>query len=107
MRRLRALALPLLVLPLVLPTTRASAQDDPVVRLTLLSQTRWNSQPWDPALAETNGRTLDLRFRAENLSDQELDQLSIGVTLYGRVISRTAFEQSLTADPSVVLDAET
>jgi hypothetical protein len=29
------------------------------------------------------------------------------VTLYGRITSRTAFEASLTSDPSVVLDAET
>jgi len=102
MRRLRAFALALLALPLVVPATPASAQDEPVVRLTLLSQTPWNS-----IFDETHGRTLDLRFRAENLSGEELDRLSIGVTLYGRLISRTAFEQSLTADPSVILDAET
>src|SRR5688572_18782900 len=99
MRRLRSLALALLALPLVLPTTPASAQDEPSVRLTLLSQTPWNSVPWQESFAETNGRTLRLRFRAENLSDEDLDRLSIGVTLYGRIVSRTAFEQSLTTDP--------
>jgi hypothetical protein len=114
MRRLRALALILLAFPLVVPAPEAHAQDEPSVRLTLLSQTPWNS-PCDGSTAsamcerfgDANGRTLELRFRAENLSDEDVDRLSIGVTLYGRITSRTAFEQSLTTDPSVVLDAET
>jgi hypothetical protein len=114
MRRLRALALIFLAFPLVMPTLPAHAQDEPSVRLTLLSQTPWNS-PCDGTtssamcrrLGDANGRTLELRFRAENVSDDDLDRLSIGVTLYGRITSRTAYEESLTTDPSVVLDAET
>ena len=84
------------------PLETAWAQDVPAVRLTLLSQTPWNS-----SFEGGNGRLLLLRFRAENLSDAPIDDLSIGVTLYGRLISRTAFEQSLTADAGIALQAET
>jgi hypothetical protein len=87
---------------LALPGPPASAQDTDVARLTLLSQTPWNST-FDPE----NGRELVLRFRAENLGATALDELSIGVTLYGRASSRTAFEQSLETDPALALDVET
>ncbi|MGH2591486.1 MAG: hypothetical protein ACRDGW_11915, partial [Actinomycetota bacterium] len=87
---------------LALPGPPASAQDADVARLTLLSQTPWNST-FDPE----NGRELVLAFRAENLGATALDDLSIGVTLYGRVSSRTAFEQSLLSDPALALDVET
>jgi hypothetical protein len=87
---------------LALPGPPASAQDAAAVRLTLLSQTPWNSA-FDPE----NGRELVLRFRAENLGATALDELSIGVTLYGRASSRTAFEQSLVSDPSLALEVET
>jgi hypothetical protein len=71
------------------------------VALTLLSQTPWNSS-YDPE----HGRDLVVRFRAENESDVPIEDLSIGVAVYGRVISRSAFEASLTADPLVVIDAD-
>lgn len=87
---------------LALPGPAASAQDATALRLTLLLQTPWNST-FDPE----NGRELVLRFRAENLGTTALDELSIGVTLYGRVISRTAFEQSLLSDPALALEVET
>jgi hypothetical protein len=86
---------------LALPGPPASAQDTDVV-LTLLSQTPWNST-FDPE----NGRELVLRFRAENLGATPLDELSIGVTLYGRASSRTAFEESLESDPALALEVET
>jgi hypothetical protein len=87
-----------------LPST-ASAQDalgEPAVRLTLLSQTPWNSS-FDPERT----RELALRFRADNLGTEPIDEISIGVTLYARVLSRTGYQSSLVTDPSIVIEAET
>ncbi len=105
---MRRLGLPLLVLLAVLTLSvgRLSAQEPTpqpttapaTVRLTLLAQTPWNS-PSD--------RELLVRVRAENLGPTPIDELSIGVTLYGRVITRTEYESSLVADPSFILTAET
>jgi len=97
MRRLAPL-LSLVLLLIAAPGPSASAQEPTPVRLTLLSQTSWNS---------TSQRVVDLRFRAENLGDVPLPDLSIGVTLYSRVLTRSAYEQSLVSDPFVVIDAET
>jgi hypothetical protein len=101
---MRRLVLPLLALLGVLsgPVPSATAQEPAVVRLTLLSQTPWNS-----SFDAENGRELVVRFRAENLSAIPIDELSIGVTLYERVLSRTAYEESLLADPAIALDVET
>ncbi|MGE5460849.1 MAG: hypothetical protein ACM3WR_09535, partial [Solirubrobacterales bacterium] len=106
MRRLAALV-PVLVL-LALSTPSASAQtpspfpspDGGDVRLRLLEQTPWNG-PERPML--------DLRFRATNEGATPLGRLTIGVVLFGRVLSRSAYEQSLLADPipAVVVEAET
>ncbi|HLA92363.1 MAG TPA: DUF6049 family protein [Actinomycetota bacterium] len=97
MRRLAPLlSLVLLLIAALGPST--SAQEPTPVRLTLLSQTAWNS---------TSQRVVDLRIRAENLGDVPLPELSIGVTLYSRVLTRSAYEQSLVTDPFVVIDAET
>ncbi len=97
MRRL-VLLLPIVGL-LALPPGLASAQvTEPPVRLTLLSQTPWNS---------TAEAVLTLRFRAENLDDAPIGELSIGVSLYGRLITRTAYEGSLVEDRGFVIDAET
>lgn len=105
---MRRLGLPFLALLAVLTLSvgRLSAQEptpEPTtapaaVRLTLLAQTPWSS-PSD--------RELLVRFRAENLGVSPIGELSIGVTLYGRVITRTAYESSLVADPSFALAAET
>jgi hypothetical protein len=97
---MRRLAPPIACLLLLLlgPVPGASAQEPPQVRLTLLSQTPWNS---------TSQRVVDLRFRAENLGGAPLLELAIGVTLYSRVLTRGAYEQSLETDPFVVIDAET
>lgn len=98
MRRL-ALLLPPIAGLLALPPIAASAQEaEPPVRLTLLSQTPWNS---------TSDRLLTLRFRAENLGDTPVGELSIGVSLYARLITRTAYEESLVEDRGFVIDAET
>lgn len=101
MRRLSLTFLALLGV-LLAPVPTVSAQGPAVVRLTLLEQTLWNS-----SFHETNARELFVRFRAENLGSVSIDELAIGVTLYGRVLSRTAFEESLLADPPVALKAET
>src|SRR5688572_8770867 len=101
MRRLSLTLLALLGV-LLAPVPTASAQEPAVVRLTLLEQTPWNS-----SFNETNARELFVRFRAENVGSVSIDELAIGVTLYGRVLSRTAFEGSLLADPAVTLKAET
>ncbi len=98
MRRLASSVLALACL-LALLAPSASAQEPlEVARLTLLSQTPWNSSAQ---------RQLDLRFRATNPSGEPISDLSIGVTLYGRVITRTAYQQSLVTDPALVIDAET
>jgi hypothetical protein len=88
-------------LAVAVPTLPVAAQETPSVRLVLLAQTPWNSS------YEEDGRELFVRFRAENLGATSLEELSIGVTLYGRLISRTAFEESLISDPAVALDVET
>jgi hypothetical protein len=105
---MRRLGLPFLVLIAVLavPFARVSAQDvspEPTaapatVRLTLLSQTPWSSP---------SQRELVVRFRAENLGPTPIGELSIGVTLYGRVITRTAYDSSLVTDPAFALSAVT
>jgi hypothetical protein len=74
---------------LLLPVPESVAQE-PAVRLTLVAQTPWNS---------TIERTLEVKVRAQNLSDQPLTDLSVGWTLWGPVFTRTDFEDSLTSDP--------
>jgi hypothetical protein len=74
---------------LLLPVPESAAQE-PVVRLTLVAQTPWNS---------TVERTLEVKVRAQNLSDQPLTDLSVGWTLWTPVTTRTDFEDSLTTDP--------
>jgi hypothetical protein len=101
MRRLSPLVLVLVCL-LALPAPTTSAQELSSVRLTLLSQTPWNST-YDPF----NGPELELRFRAENLGTEPLGELAIGVALYSRILSRSAYEASLLSDPAIVIDGET
>jgi hypothetical protein len=121
MRRLLPLVRPLssvlallLLFALGAPTRSARAQESPSVVLTLLSQTSWNcpTATEDLAPGETTwscpaGRELVARFRAQNLGTTPLDQVAIGVTLYSRVLSRSAYEASLASDPSIVIDGGT
>ena len=113
---MRRLSPPVLALLLVLcaPPPSSSAQESSSVLLTLLSQTSWNCPTATadlPPARETwscpTGRTLVLRFRAQNHGTTPLDELAIGVTLYSRVLSRSAYEASLVSDPSLVIDAGT
>jgi hypothetical protein len=97
MRRFAGLLLVVFAL-LLFPSPQAVSQE-PVARLTLVSQTPWNS---------TKERTLEVKVRAENLSDTPLSDLSIGWTLWGPVSTRTGFEESLTNDPgSPVIGGDT
>jgi Family of unknown function (DUF6049) len=117
MRRLSPLVLaPLFALLFVVwaPPPSPHAQESPSVRLTLLSQTSWNCPTATADLPAEQagwscppGRELDLRFRAQNLGTEPLGELAIGVTLYSRVLSRSAYEASLVSDPSIVIDAST
>jgi hypothetical protein len=97
MRRLGTLLVALLLL--VPPSAPAAAQETPSVRLTLVSQTPWNS---------LDRRELTVRIRAVNTGTEPVGDLSIGLTLWEPVLSRTAFEDSLVADPTTaVVQAET
>jgi hypothetical protein len=88
MRRFAGLLLVAFAL-LLFPVPESAAQE-PAVRLTLVAQTPWNS---------TIERTLEVKVRAQNLSDQPLTDLSVGWTLWGPVFTRTDFEDSLSTDP--------
>lgn len=85
---------------LLLPAPRALAQEPSPVALRLSFQTPWNSP---------DQTQLDLRFTAQNTGSTPIEDLSIGLALYGRVITRTQYEQSLVTDPSpaIIIDAET
>jgi len=117
MRRLSPLVLALLFAVLFVlwaPPPSPNAQESPSVRLTLLSQTSWNCPTATADLRSEQagwsclpGRELDLRFRAQNLGTEPLTDLAIGVTLYSRVLTRNAYEDSLVSDPSIVIDAST
>lgn len=84
----------------LLPIPLALAQEPSPLTLRLTFQTPWNAP--DRTL-------LDLRFTAENAGTQSIDDLSLGLAVFGHVITRTQYEQSLVADPSpaIVVDAET
>ncbi len=100
MRKL-VLLVSLLLLGVVLDMPVVAAQQTTSIRLTLLSQTPWNSS------YEEDGRELLVRFRAENFGAESIPELSIGVTLFGRLISRTELEEALISDPALALDLET
>jgi hypothetical protein len=116
MRRLSplVLALPIWLAFVLGAAVPASAQDAPSATLTLLSQTSWNCpHADDPArrapsgLTCPTGRELVIRFRAQNTGTTPLDQLAIGVSVYSRILSRSAYEASLTTDPLVILRSDT
>ena len=121
MRRLSALVRALssvfafvLLFALGSPAPSATAQESPSVLLTLLSQPSWNCPTATADLAPEqttwscpSGRELVVRFRAQNLGTTPLDELAIGVTLYSRVLTRSAYEASLASDPSIVIDGGT
>lgn len=113
MRRLPPLVLVFLVV-LALPPPSSSGQENPSARLTLLSQTTWNCPTATPDVAPgqatwscPTGRVLTVRFRALNLATVPLDELAVGITLYSRVLTRSAYEASLASDPSLAIQAQT
>lgn len=99
MQRLTASVSALFALVLV-TAPAATAQEQDAAQLTLVSQTPWNSidQP-----------KLEVTVRAVNTGDAALDQLSLGITLWAPVHSRTTYELSLVSDPvpASVVDGET
>jgi hypothetical protein len=116
MRRLSplVLALPIWFLFVLGAAVPAGAQETPSATLTLVSQTSWNcpnavdlQQPASSGLTCPTGRTLVIRFRAQNTGTGAMDDLAIGMTLYSRILSRSAYEASLTTDPPVALKAAT
>ena len=85
------------------PVPSASAQDEP-------------TRPAHAALADAVELLAGRDWTAASCASASVprtsparpsSELSIGVTLYGRLISRTAFEQSLATDPALLLEAET
>ena len=113
MRRLPPLVLVFLVV-LALPPPSSSGQESPSVHLTLLSQTTWNCPtatedvaPGEATWSCPTGRELTVRFRALNPATVPLDELAVGVTLYSRVLTRSAYEASLASDPSLAIEAQT
>ena len=114
MRRLSPLALAISLVFALGTAVPASAQDAQSATLTLLSQTSWNCpkavdlrRPVPSGLTCPTGRELMIRFRAQNTGETPLDQLAIGVSLYSRILSRSAYEASLTTDPSLILKSDT
>ncbi len=92
MHRLAAL---LAIVPalFLVPMSPAAAQTPSSVRMTLVTQTPWNSadQPM-----------LDVQVQAENTGVTAVTDLSLGVTLWGPATSRSEYERSLVADPTSV-----
>ena len=116
MRRLSplVLALPIWLVFVLSTPTPSNAQETPSATLTLLSQTSWNcpnavdvQRPAPSGVTCPTGRELVIRFRAQNTGTEPLGELSIGVTYYSRIISRSAYEASLKTDPPVALNTIT
>jgi hypothetical protein len=93
MRRSLPLALvSILSAALLAASSRPAAAQEPLVHLTLLEQSpQWNGP---------GQQRVTIRVRAENAGQEPLEDLSIGVTLWPPVLSRTAFEESLSSDPA-------
>lgn len=103
MRRLVLLLAACLLAPTAWPALAQSPSPEPeapAVRLRLVEQPIWNG-PERPLL--------QVRFHAVNEGSAPITDLTIGLTLFGRVRSRSAYERSLVEDPVpvVVVDAET
>ena len=71
-------------------TPGASAQEPSAARLTLLHQTPWNSP---------KEQVVRVDVLATNEGSAPLEELSLGIALYGAVRTRTDYEASLEADP--------
>lgn len=88
MRRPVALAFCLLALLTSLPAPAAA--QEPAVTLTLLGQTPWN---------RADSPDVQIRIRAENVGETQVDDLRLGLTLWSPVTSRSQYEAALLADP--------
>jgi hypothetical protein len=73
----------------------ASAQDQPSVTLTLISQSAWTGAR----------RPLDLSFQATNLSSTALQSLSVELLILAPARSRSLYELSIRSDPTPIISA--
>lgn len=91
MRRASALLILLVCVlaSMVLPAGTPARAQESGVSLTLESQSTWNSPK----------RPLVVRVRVENGTAASLGDLVFTVTVFPRVLNRTAYEQSLVSDP--------
>jgi hypothetical protein len=89
MRRLAASLAATIVVAALAPA--AAAQTTPDVSLVLVRQSPWNT-PDQPLLR--------LGVQARNDGAEPLQDLSLGITVFSPVRSRTAYNQSLTQDPT-------
>jgi hypothetical protein len=96
MKRLLGCLAALVLLVSIAPL--AIGQEQPAVVLTLVRQTPWNS-PKSPQV--------DLTFKAENTSSQTLGNLSVVITVFQHVTSRSQYELSLTEDPTLPIPPTT
>ena len=91
-RRTARLLAALTVVAVIMPVPQAMAQDDGVATLTLVAQTPWNS----PLHHE-----LKLKVNAVNTGDAELSDLTLAVTIFGALPSRSDYQLSLSQDVGV------
>ena len=88
-RRIAAFALSLLAAVALAPVHATPLpQAEPSVALSLVGQSIWNG-PKQP---------LELSFRAANGGTEDLDQLSVALTIFAPARSRSVYELSLTSD---------
>jgi hypothetical protein len=98
LRSVARLLLSALVTAPLLSAPSAEAQPSPEAVLRLGSQTPWNS---------TSQPELDLTFSATNVGGAAVGDLSLGVVVFSRVLTRSAYESSLVRAPAIPIHAQT
>ena len=103
-KRVLRLSAVLVMVAIMMPAPRAGAQNNPQVTLTLVAQTPWNSP---------QHRMFNLKVNAVNNGDTDLGDLSLAVTFFGPLPTRSDYHLSLTEDvgvpiaPTAVVRSET
>lgn len=92
MSRVWSLLAAFTIVAVIMPAPGATAQDGGTATLTLVAQTPWNS----PLHHELN-----IKVEATNDGDAELGDLSLAVTLFGALPSRSDYQLSLSQDVGV------
>jgi hypothetical protein len=93
-RAVRAVLAVSFLVSLCLAIPDGAGAQEPTVALTLASQTPFTS---------TTDPVLELAITARNTGEDPIDDLSVGLSIGPRVISRVAYEQSLVDGPGSVL----